>query len=148
MNLKINSLIVAGVLCFSQATAQESALAAPAKKWITENAKTLHRGHNFFILKALNLLCKSLSYISPCRLNREFIVKENVSQLCHVFVEGRRKNLMSRCSNSSPRYSVRTTMPSLLILKISYVFNNKISITLLKILICFGESFAQSDAKI
>ena len=41
MNLKINSLIVAGVLCFSQATAQESALAAPAKKWITENAKTL-----------------------------------------------------------------------------------------------------------
>lgn len=45
----------------------------------------------FFILKALNLLCKSLSYISPCRLNREFIVKENVSQLCHVFVEGRRK---------------------------------------------------------
>ncbi len=37
---------------------------------------------------------------------------------------------MSRCSNSSPRHSVRTTMPSLLILKISYVFNNKISITL------------------
>jgi Zn-dependent metalloprotease len=41
MNLKINSLIVAGVLCFSEATAQVSALATPAKRWITENAKTL-----------------------------------------------------------------------------------------------------------
>ena len=67
---------------------------------------------------------------------------------CHVFVEGRRKNLMSRCSNSSPRYSVRTTMPSLLILKISYVFNNKISITLLSFLICLGKDYLQSNAKI
>lgn len=41
MNLKINSLILAGILSFSQAVAQESALAAPAKRWITENASTL-----------------------------------------------------------------------------------------------------------
>lgn len=41
MNLKINSLILAGVLTFSQVVAQESALAVPAKRWITENAKTL-----------------------------------------------------------------------------------------------------------
>lgn len=45
-------------------------------------------------------------------------------------------------------YSVRTTMLPLYSLKVSYVFIYKISITLLKILICFGESFAQSDAKI
>ncbi len=32
-------------------------------------------------------------------------------------------------------------MPSLLILKISYVFNNKISITLLSFLICLGKSY-------
>ena len=62
--------------------------------------------------------------------------------VCHVFVEGRRKNLMSRCSNSSPRYSVRTTMLSLLILKISYVLNNKISITLLSFLICLGKELS------
>lgn len=41
MNLKINSLILAGVLCFSQAVAQESAFAVPAKRWITDNARTL-----------------------------------------------------------------------------------------------------------
>lgn len=41
MNLKINSLILAGVICFSQAVAQESAFAVPAKRWITQNAKTL-----------------------------------------------------------------------------------------------------------
>ena len=41
-------------------------------------------------------------------------------------------NLGYRCNNSSPRYSVRTTMPSLYPnLKISYVFKYKISITLL-----------------
>ena len=62
--------------------------------------------------------------------------------VCHVFVKGRRKNLMSRCSNSSPRYSVRTTMLSLLILKISYVLNNKISITLLSFLICLGKELS------
>ncbi len=55
---------------------------------------------------------------------------------------------MSRCSNSSPRYSVRTTMPSLLILKISYVFNNKISITLLSFLICLGRSFPNPTTKV
>ena len=37
-------------------------------------------------------------------------------------------------------YSVRTTMLSLYSLKISYVFIYKISITLLKILICLGKS--------
>ena len=37
-------------------------------------------------------------------------------------------------------YSVRTTMLSLCSLKISYVFIYKISITLLKILICLGKS--------
>ena len=72
----------------------------------------------------------------------------SVELQCHVFVEGRRKNLMSRCSNSSPRYSVRTTMPSLLILKISYVFNNKISITLLSFLICLGRSFPNPTTKV
>lgn len=49
-------------------------------------------------------------------------------------------NLGYRCNNSSPRYSVRTTMLSLYSLKISYVFIYKISITLLKILICLGKS--------
>ena len=33
-------------------------------------------------------------------------------------------------------------------LKISYVLNNKISITLLQILICLGGSFLSSNAKI
>ena len=37
-------------------------------------------------------------------------------------------------------YSVRTTMLSLYSLKISYVFIYKISITLLKILICLGKN--------
>ena len=37
-------------------------------------------------------------------------------------------------------YSVRTTMLSLYFLKISYVFIYKISITLLKILICLGKN--------
>lgn len=51
---------------------------------------------------------------------------------CHVFVEGRRKNLMSRCSNSSPRYSVRTTMPPLVLSPKFPTFPTyKISITLL-----------------
>ena len=45
-------------------------------------------------------------------------------------------------------YSVRTTMLSLYSLKISYVFIYKISITLLKILICLGKSITQSNAKI
>jgi len=36
---------------------------------------------------------------------------------CHVIVDGRRKNLMCRCRNSNPRYSVRITMQSLLIWK-------------------------------
>ena len=55
---------------------------------------------------------------------------------------------MSRCSSSSPRYSVETAMPSLLILKISYVFNSKISITLLSFLICLGPSFPKLNAKV
>ena len=51
---------------------------------------------------------------------------------CHVFVEGRRKTLMSRCSNSSPRYSVRTTMPPLVLSPKFPTFPTyKISITLL-----------------
>ena len=83
------------------------------------------------------------------QLLKTFIIKPRSVELqCHVFVEGRRKNLMSRCSNSSPRYSVRTTMPSLLILKISYVFNNKISITLLSFLICLGRSFPNPNTKV
>ena len=45
----------------------------------------------------------------------------SVELQCHFFIECRRKNLMSRYSNGCPRCSVRTTMPSLLILKISYV---------------------------
>ena len=45
-------------------------------------------------------------------------------------------------------YSVRTTMLSLYSLKISYVFIYKISITLLKILICLGKEHTQSNAKI
>ena len=79
---------------------------------------------------------------------REDGIYGSVELQCHVFVEGRRKTLMSRCSNSSPRYSVRTTMPSLLILKISYVFNNKISITLLSFLICLGRSFPNPNTKV
>ena len=55
---------------------------------------------------------------------------------------------MSRCSSSNPRYSVGPTMPSLLILKISYVFSNKISITLLSFLICLGLSFPKLNAKV
>ena len=48
-------------------------------------------------------------------------------------------NLGYRCNNSSPRYSVSTTMPSLYPnLKISYVFKYKISITLLLFLLCLG----------
>ena len=42
---------------------------------------------------------------------------------CHVLVWRSWENLRYRCSNSSPRYSVRTTMPSLyLVLKVSQVF--------------------------
>ena len=85
-------------------------------------------------------ICKFFHTIISCgSVPKPSLIKPRSVELqCHVFVEGRRKNLMSRCSNSSPRYSVRTTMPSLLILKISYVFNNKISITLLPCLICLG----------
>ena len=50
------------------------------------------------------------------------------------------KYLEYRYGYSSPRYSVRTTMLSLYSLKISNVFIYKISITLLKILICLGKS--------
>ena len=87
----------------------------------------------------------SLTFVSGLYI---IIIGSSVELQCHVFVEGRRKNLMSRCSNSSPRYSVRTTMPSLLILKISYVFNNKISITLLSFLICLGRSFPNPTTKV
>ena len=90
-----------------------------------------------------------LYYVCLTSSLRPFIIKPRSVELqCHVFVEGRRKNLMSRCSNSSPRYSVRTTMPSLLILKISYVFNNKISITLLSFLIRFGRNFPNPSTKV
>ena len=58
-------------------------------------------------------------------------------------------NLGYRCNNSSPRYSVRTTMPSLYPnLKISYVFKYKISITLLLFLVCFGESYLNPLTKV
>ncbi len=87
----------------------------------------------------------SLTFVSGLYI---IIIGSSVELQCHVFVEGRRKTLMSRCSNSSPRYSVRTTMPSLLILKISYVFNNKISITLLSFLICLGRSFPNPNTKV
>ena len=109
------------------------------------------------ILKETLQFCKSspkrchvhsTTFVFPAPL-RPFVIKPRSEELqCHVFVEGRRKNLMSRCSNSSPRYSVRTTMPSLLILKISYVFNNKISITLLSFLICLGRSFPNPNTKV
>ena len=87
----------------------------------------------------------SLTFVSGLYI---IIIGSSVELQCHVFVEGRRKNLMSRCSNSSPRYSVGTTMLSLLILKISYVFNNKISITLLSFLICLGRSFPNPTTKV
>lgn len=45
-------------------------------------------------------------------------------------------NLMSRCSNSSPRYSVRNHYAIFACLKSSYVFDYKISITLLYFQIC------------
>ena len=90
----------------------------------------------------------TIEFLADRRRFNPFTKKKSVELQCHVFVEGRRKTLMSRCSNSSPRYSVRTTMPSLLILKISYVFNNKISITLLSFLICLGRSFPNPNTKV
>ena len=57
-------------------------------------------------------------------------------------------NHRCRCNNSSPRYSVRTTMLSLASnLKISYVFKYKISITLLLFLLCLGKELPQSVCK-
>lgn len=53
-----------------------------------------------------------------------------------------------RYGNSSPRYSVRTTMPSLYPMKVSYVFMYKISITPLYILICLGDGIHQIRPKI
>ena len=58
-------------------------------------------------------------------------------------------NLGYGCNNSSPRYSVRTTMLSLYPvsnLKISYVFKYKISITLLLFLMSWKE-LPQSEYK-
>ena len=47
-------------------------------------------------------------------------------------IGGPEKTLVYRCSNSSPRYSVRTTMPFLIhYLKVSQVSKYEISITLL-----------------
>ena len=55
---------------------------------------------------------------------------------------------MSRCSNSSPRYMRENHYAILAHLKISYVFNNKISITLLLFLVCLWKESPQSTAKV
>ena len=57
-------------------------------------------------------------------------------------------NLMSRCSNSSPRYMRENHYAILAHLKISYVFNNKISITLLLFLVCLGKSCLNPSTKL
>ena len=51
--------------------------------------------------------------------------------------EGPEKTFVYRCNNSSPRYSVRTTMPSLYTFEsFSGFHSQEISITLLPFLIC------------
>ena len=64
-------------------------------------------------------------------------------------IGGPEKTLVYRCSNSSPRYSVRTTMPFLIhYLKVSQVSKYESSITLLSFLICLGESFLTPATKV
>ena len=50
-------------------------------------------------------ICKFFHTIISCgSVPKPSLIKPRSVELqCHVFVEGRRKNLMSRCSNSSPR---------------------------------------------
>ena len=58
-------------------------------------------------------------------------------------------NLAYRCSNSSPRYSVRTTMLSLYTIQKFLRFPlYKISITLLLFLVCLWKESPQSTAKV
>lgn len=66
----------------------------------------------------------------------------------HVLAGGPEKTL---CTDmvSSPRYSVRTTMPSLYIIQKFLRFPSyKISITLLLIFICLGKSHLKLNANI
>ena len=59
------------------------------------------------------------------------------------------RNLVYRCSNSSPRYSVRTTMQSLYTIQKFLRFPlYKISITLLLFLVCLWKESPQSTAKV
>ena len=59
------------------------------------------------------------------------------------------RNLVYRCSNSSPRYSVRTTMLSLYTIQKFLRFPlYKISITLLLFLVCLWKESPQSTAKV
>lgn len=60
-------------------------------------------------------------------------------------------NLIAKieASNSRPRYSVRTTMPSLVhFLKVSQVFKLQDRYNASSNFICLGESFLSSNAKI
>ena len=59
------------------------------------------------------------------------------------------RNLVYRCSNSSPRYSVRTTMLSLYTIQKFLRFPlYKISITLLLFLVCLGKSCLNPSTKL